>query len=78
MRVSRVAVPAVLIAITVSACMLQQRQPVSSAGVDDHMSHMMAADLAAPVGASYADGQYWDELDLTLPAGTERVEARLM
>jgi hypothetical protein len=31
------------------------------------------------VGASnYADGQYWDELHFDLPAGTERVEVRLM
>ena len=32
---------------------------------------------AAPVGATYADGQNWDEMTLTVPAGTMRVEARL-
>jgi hypothetical protein len=37
-----------------------------------------AAHLAAPVGAEYAEGQYWDEWELELPAGTEQVEARLM
>lgn len=31
-----------------------------------------------PVGATYADGQHWDDVDLELPAGTARVEARLM
>ena len=31
-----------------------------------------------PVGATYADGQHWDDIDLELPAGTARVEARLM
>jgi len=34
--------------------------------------------LAAPVGADYADGQFWDELLLELPQGTESVEVRLM
>lgn len=32
---------------------------------------------AAPVGYSYADGQYWDDTAFTMPAGTQRVEARL-
>lgn len=31
----------------------------------------------APVGHSYADGQYWDETAYNLPAGTRRVEVRL-
>jgi hypothetical protein len=31
-----------------------------------------------PVGAEYADGQSWDDVNLELPAGTARVEARLM
>jgi hypothetical protein len=30
-----------------------------------------------PVGASYADGQHWDETTYTLPAETERVAATL-
>jgi hypothetical protein len=37
-----------------------------------------AEHLAAPVGANYVDGQYWDELTLSLPAGTARVEVRLL
>ena len=37
-----------------------------------------AAHLSAPVGASYADGQYWDVVEFKAPPGTERVEARLM
>lgn len=37
-----------------------------------------AEHLCAPVGAKYADGQYWDEVDWELPPGTARVEARLM
>jgi hypothetical protein len=37
-----------------------------------------AEHLCAPVGADYADGQYWDELEFALPAGTAQVEARLM
>jgi hypothetical protein len=32
----------------------------------------------APVGADYADGQHWDIVDLAMPPGTVRVEARLM
>ena len=31
----------------------------------------------APVGHSYADGQYWDDTLYSLPAGTVRAEARL-
>ncbi len=37
-----------------------------------------ASRLCAPVGADYADGQYWDELEFPLPAGTDQVEMRLM
>jgi len=37
-----------------------------------------ASHLAAPVGANYADGQYWDELDFPLPPGTAEVGVRLM
>ena len=31
-----------------------------------------------PVGAKYADGQHWDDVELQLPEGTTRVEVRLM
>ena len=37
-----------------------------------------ASRLCAPVGADYADGQFWDELEFPMPAGTESVEVRLM
>ncbi len=37
-----------------------------------------ASHLSAPVGAEYADGQYWDTMEFKAPPGTERVEARLM
>ena len=37
-----------------------------------------ASRLCAPVGADYADGQYWDELEFPMPAGTAQVEFRLM
>jgi cytochrome c554/c'-like protein len=30
------------------------------------------------VGTEYREGQYWDELDFLVPAGTEQVEVRLM
>ncbi|MBI5496211.1 MAG: hypothetical protein HY904_14405 [Deltaproteobacteria bacterium] len=36
-----------------------------------------ATHLAAPVGATYADGQSWDDVPLTVPPGTARVEVRL-
>jgi carboxymethylenebutenolidase len=36
------------LAAAMSACMLQQRPPARTADVDDHMSHMMAADLRVP------------------------------
>lgn len=32
----------------------------------------------APVGASYADGQHWDELDFEVPPDTAKVVARLL
>ncbi len=37
-----------------------------------------AEHLCQPVGAIYADGQHWDELDLQLPKGTTRITVRLM
>jgi cytochrome c2 len=37
-----------------------------------------AEHLCQPVGATYADGQYWDDVDLTLPDGAARVAVRLM
>ena len=37
-----------------------------------------AEHLCQPVGATYADGQYWDDIDLTLPDGAARVAVRLM
>lgn len=37
-----------------------------------------AAHQCEPVGADYADGQYWDTLEVPAPEGTRQVEARLM
>jgi len=34
--------------------------------------------LSQPVGATYADGQYWDEFELDLPEGCKKVVVRLM
>ena len=34
--------------------------------------------LSQPVGATYADGQYWDEVELDLPNGCEKIVVRLM
>ena len=38
-----------LTAFFVSACTLQRWQPAQSAALDDHMMHMSAADMRAPV-----------------------------
>jgi len=37
-----------------------------------------AEHLAAPVGADYADGQFWDEFAFNVPPGAAWVECRLM
>jgi len=37
-----------------------------------------AGHLCQPVGATYADGQHWDDVPLALPEGTAAIEARLM
>lgn len=37
-----------------------------------------AEHMCPPVGAKYADGQYWDDVDLALPEGTVKVVARVM
>ncbi|MBC8469084.1 MAG: hypothetical protein H8D56_06395 [Planctomycetes bacterium] len=37
-----------------------------------------AEHLSKPVGATYADGQYWDDIELDLPTGCRKVLARLM
>ena len=34
--------------------------------------------LCEPVGAKYADGQYWDDIELSLPKGCAKVLVRLM
>ncbi|MHC5172720.1 MAG: hypothetical protein ACYSPJ_03015 [Planctomycetota bacterium] len=34
--------------------------------------------LSEPVGATYQDGQYWDEIEYDLPEKCAKVEARLM
>jgi len=34
--------------------------------------------LSEPVGVTYADGQYWDEFEMELPEGCEKVTVRLM
>ena len=41
----------VLAAIFLSACTLQRWQPAQSAAVDDHMAHMSAADMRAPMAS---------------------------
>lgn len=38
----------VVASVIVSACTVQRWQPVSSAALDDHLSHMSAADMRAP------------------------------
>lgn len=37
-----------------------------------------AEHLSEPVGKTYKDGQYWDIVELPMPAGCKKVEARLM
>lgn len=37
-----------------------------------------AKHLSAPVGATYADGQYWDDVELDLPDGCTKIVASLM
>jgi hypothetical protein len=37
-----------------------------------------AEHLSKPVGATYADGQYWDDIELDLPTGCSKVLVRLM
>ena len=34
--------------------------------------------LSEPVGAVYADGQYWDDVQLELPSGCKRIVVNLM
>ena len=34
--------------------------------------------LSQPIGATYAAGQYWDQFELDLPKGCEKVVVRLM
>lgn len=37
-----------------------------------------AEHLSAPIGAEYADGQYWDDVQFAVPAGSVRVVASVM
>jgi carboxymethylenebutenolidase len=62
----------VLATIFLSACTLQRWQPAQSAAVDDHMAHMSAADMRAPmVGMSTSQGTPG------LPASNNSAAARL-
>ena len=64
----------VLAAVFLSACTLQRWQPAKSSAVDDHMSHMGAADLRAPMTrTSSTSGQGTSGI----PAGAADAEARL-
>ena len=54
----------------------RQGQSHPAAGIQ--RNEAFAEHLAAPVGATYADGQHWDDFAFALPAGTAQVEARLM
>ncbi|MHC4324591.1 MAG: hypothetical protein ACYSUX_09990, partial [Planctomycetota bacterium] len=36
------------------------------------------AHLSQPVGATYADGQYWDQIELALPEGCRKVAVKLI
>jgi carboxymethylenebutenolidase len=47
---SRISRAPLALALLASACRMQQQTP--AAGVDDHMSHMSAADMKAPVGTA--------------------------
>jgi carboxymethylenebutenolidase len=63
----------VLAAIFLSACTLQRWQPEKAASLDDHMSHMSAADMRAPMinASSISQGTPG------LPASANTVAARL-
>jgi hypothetical protein len=37
-----------------------------------------AEHLCEPVGATYADGQYWDDIEFAIPSGSRKVAVRLM
>jgi carboxymethylenebutenolidase len=58
--------------VVVSACTLQRAQPGMSPAMDDHMSHMSAADLALPATASRES-----QGTPGLPASAMSAEARL-
>ncbi len=63
----------VLAAIFLSACTLQRWQPEKSMSVDDHMSHMSAADMRAPTMGAMSTSQGIPGL----PASNNSAPARL-
>lgn len=62
------------LALLASACTIQQQPPMRSAASDDHISHMSAADMAAPRTAS---AQQVDQGAAGLPASNNAAAARL-
>jgi hypothetical protein len=48
MSLSRTVRTAAFVALSVSACTIQRKTPAQFASADEHMSHMMPADLALP------------------------------
>ena len=58
-----------------TACTVQRWQPTKVSGIDDHIAHMSAADLRAPVSMGSRASEY--QGDPGLPASNDQAAARL-
>lgn len=62
--------------LCVSACSMQRAQPSQSIAIDDHMAHMIAADMAMPMPPR-SHGSDDQQGDLKLPPSNNTAAARL-
>lgn len=60
-----------------AACTMQRWQPAQTSSLDDHMSHMSTADMAAPAVSSGTRSDTPSQGTPGIPAGAQDAEARL-
>jgi carboxymethylenebutenolidase len=76
MSLSRTVRTAAFVALSVSACTIQRKTPAQFASADEHMSHMMPADLALPRSTS-AGVERQSQGTPGIPASASTAAARL-
>ena len=67
----------ILLALVLGACSVQRWQPARMASTDEHMSHMMAADVRAPASSGASQAAAQGQGVAGLPASAVTANARI-